>query len=186
KDVQLLIKSSHSAQHKDELALLQDAVSGTNVKILDTVLTREAKQQLMKTADCYVSLHRSEGFGLTLAEAMMCGKPVIATAYSGNVDFMSDSDSFLVPYRMVAIDRTHGPYKAGYQWADPDLDYAVDFMRYVESHREAAASLGLRAKAKVSDILNPATIGAAVRQRLEALGLAERVDQPHAMLINDR
>lgn len=181
RDVQLLIKSSHSAQHSDELALLQDAASGANVKVLDAVLTREAKQQLMKTADCYISLHRSEGFGLTLAEAMMCGKPVIATAYSGNVDFMSDSDSFLVPYRMVAIDRTHGPYKAGCQWADPDLDYTVDFMRYVESHRETAASLGLRAKARISDILSPATIGASVRQRLEMLGLVGRLDQSHAM-----
>jgi glycosyltransferase involved in cell wall biosynthesis len=178
KDVQLLIKSSHSAQHQDDLALLQDAAHGSNVKILDMVLTREAKQQLMVTADCYVSLHRSEGFGLTLAEAMMCGKPVIATAYSGNVDFMSDSDSFLVPYRMVALDRTHGPYKSGYQWADPDLDCAVDFMRYVESHREAAATVGSRAKAKVCDILSPAAIGASVRHRLEMLGLGQRLDQP--------
>ncbi len=170
-DVQLLIKSSHSAEHKDELDLLQNEAAGSNIKILDTVLTREAKQQLIMTADCYISLHRSEGFGLTLAEAMMCGKPVIATAYSGNVDFMSDADSFLVPYRMVALDRTHGPYKAGYQWADPDLDYAADVMRHVESHRETAASLGSRAKAKISGILNPATIGASVRRRFDKLGL---------------
>ena len=180
KDVQLLIKSSHSAQHSDELALMQAAANGANVKIFDSVLTREAKQQLMMTADCYVSLHRSEGFGLTMAEAMMCGKPVIATAYSGNIDFMSDSDSFLVPYRMVAIDRTHGPYKAGYQWADPDIDHAIDFMRYVETHREAAATVGSRAKAKVHDLLRPATIGASVRQRLEMLGLVGRIDQPRA------
>jgi len=181
KDVQLLIKSSHSAEHKDELALLQDAAKGSNVKILDVVLTREAKQQLIMTADCYISLHRSEGFGLTLAESMICGKPVIATAYSGNVDFMSDADSFLVPYRMVALDRTHGPYKAGYQWADPDLDYAVDFMRYVESHRQAAARVGLRAKARVSDMLSPATIAASVCQRLEKLGLMQQIRQTQAM-----
>ena len=101
------------------------------------------------SADCYVSLHRSEGFGLTMAEAMLCGKPVIATGYSGNIDFMSDADSFLVPYRMVTIDRTHGPYKAGYHWADPDLDYACDLMRQVESSREAAAQVGLKARSKV-------------------------------------
>jgi glycosyltransferase involved in cell wall biosynthesis len=102
---------------------------------------------------------------------MMCGKPVIATGYSGNVDFMSDADSFLVPYRVVTIDRTHGPYKAGYHWADPDLDYACDLMRHVESNREAAAQVGAKAKAKVRQMLDPAVIGVSVRARLEKLGL---------------
>ena len=73
------------------------------MRFFDTILSRSDKHELMMAADCYVSLHRSEGFGLTMAEAMMCGKPVIATAYSGNVDFMSDDDSFLIPYRKVAI-----------------------------------------------------------------------------------
>jgi glycosyltransferase involved in cell wall biosynthesis len=171
RDVQLLIKSSHSAEHKEELFSLQQASSGGNVRILDAVLTREAKQQLMTTADCYVSLHRSEGFGLTMAEAMLFGKPVIATAYSGNIDFMSEADSFMVPYRMVAIDRTHGPYKAGYHWADPDLDYACELMRHVESNREAAAQVGAKARAKVRQVLDPAVIGVPVRARLEELGL---------------
>ena len=99
---------------------------------------------------------------------------------------MSDSDSFLVPYRMVAIDRTHGPYKAGYRWADPDLDYAVDFMRYVERHREAAANVGLHAKTKVSGLLSPARIGASVRQRLEKLGLVEQANHSHATRSGNR
>jgi glycosyltransferase involved in cell wall biosynthesis len=177
RDVQLLIKSSHRAQHEEELLLLQRAANGLNVRILDAVLTREDKEKLMMTADCYVSLHRSEGFGLTMAEAMLFGKPVIATAYSGNVDFMSDDDSFLVPYRMVTIDRTHGPYKAGCQWADPDMDHACDLLRYVESHREAAVEVGRRAKAQVSELLSPANIAASVRNRLEGLGLLQQADE---------
>ena len=170
-DVQLLIKSAHSDQHADELRMLQKACSGANVRILDAVMTREDKEELMASADCYVSLHRSEGFGLTLAEAMMLGKPVIATGYSGNVDFMADEDSFLVPYKLVTIERTHGPYKAGYHWAQPDLDYASDVMRRVELHREAATEIGLKARAKVRELLHPATIAASVRGRLEELGL---------------
>jgi len=170
-DVQLLIKSGHSSEHGEELHLLQSACYGANVSILDAVMTREGKEELMSAADCYVSLHRSEGFGLTLAEAMMLGKPVIATGYSGNVDFMSDEDSFLVPYRLVSIDRKHGPYKAGFHWAQPDLDYASDLMRHIEEHREAAAETGLKAQAKVRDVLHPATIAASVRDRLEELGL---------------
>jgi len=171
KDVQLLIKSSHSAEHKEELFSLQQASIGGNIRILDAVLTREANQQLMMSADCYVSLHRSEGFGLTMAEAMLFGKPVIATGYSGNIDFMSEADSFMVPYRMVAIDRAHGPYKAGCHWADPDLDYVCDIMRYVERNREAAAEVGARAKTSIRQILAPATIGKSVQARLQELGL---------------
>jgi len=170
-DVQLLVKSIHGEAHKEEMGLLQKACVGANVRLLDRVLSRAATRELMMAADCYVSLHRSEGFGLTLAEAMLFGKPVIATAYSGNLDFMSDVDSFLVPYRMVAIDRTHGPYKAGYHWADPDLDYASDFMRHVERNREAATQVGVRARAKVRQLLDPAAIGASVRARLEEQGL---------------
>jgi len=170
-DVELLVKSTHGDANKEDLSMVQKACAGANVRLLDCVLSRAATQELMMAADCYVSLHRSEGFGLTMAEAMMCGKPVIATGYSGNVDFMSDADSFLVPYRMVAIDRAHGPYKAGYHWADPDLDYACDLMRHVESNREAAAQVGAKAKAKVRQVLDPAVIGVSVRARLEELGL---------------
>ena len=173
KDVQLLIKSAHSAEHQQELKLLQAASAGANVRIMDAVLTRTEKQHLMKAADCYVSLHRSEGFGLTMAEAMLYGKPVVATAYSGNVDFMSEDDSFLVPYRLITLKETHGPYKAGYHWADPDLDSACDHMRYIEANREAAAAVGLKAKTKVRELLHPATIGASVRTRLEELGLGQ-------------
>lgn len=170
-DVQLLIKSAHSAEHQHELKILQRACEGANVRILDAVLTRREKQDLMKAADCYVSLHRSEGFGLTMAEAMLYGKPALATGYSGNVDFMSDDDSYLVPYRLITIKETHGPYQAGYHWADPDLDSACDLMRYIESNREAAREVGRKAQAKVRELLHPATLAASVRARLEELGL---------------
>jgi len=171
KDVQLLLKSGHGSDHEEELRKLQHAFGGANIRLLDAVLTHQQVQSLIKTADCYVSLHRSEGFGLTMAEAMLYGKPVIATGYSGNVDFMSDEDSFLVPYRLITIRETHGPYRAGYHWADPDLDSACDLMRYVETNREAAAAVGQRARRKVSELLHPATIAASVRTRLEELGL---------------
>jgi glycosyltransferase involved in cell wall biosynthesis len=139
---------------------------------MDAVLPRRATHSLMSVADCYVSLHRSEGFGLTMAEAMYCGKPVIATAYSGNVDFMTHENSFLIPYRLIEIDRDHGPYKAGYEWADPDVDRAVEVMRYVEKNRAAAAAVGERGRAHVSANLAPAAIGEQLRKRLDELGFA--------------
>jgi glycosyltransferase involved in cell wall biosynthesis len=175
KDVQLLIKSLHGPDHPIELVMVEKAIDRSNVRLLDRNLSREEKHELMLACDCYVSLHRSEGFGLTMAEAMMCSKPVIATAYSGNVDFMSDDDSFLVPYRLITIEQTHGPYKAGYHWADPDLDYAADAMREVEGRREASAALGRKARSKICELLHPSTIAAGVRDRLQELGLLGEV-----------
>jgi glycosyltransferase involved in cell wall biosynthesis len=174
RDVQLLIKSSHGDAHGEQVGELRAACAGSNVRLLDCVMTREDKQELIRSADCYVSLHRSEGFGLTMAEAMMFAKPVIATGYSGNMDYMSEEDSFLVPYKLVTIDKTHGPYKAGYHWAQPDLDYASDLMRRVEEHREEAAEIGLRARARIREALHPATIATSVRIRLEELGLVRQ------------
>jgi len=120
--------------------------------------------------DCYVSLHRSEGFGLTMAEAMQCGKPVIATGYSGNVDFMTPETSYLVPYRLITIDRTHGPYRAGYHWAQPDLDSATDIMRFVEQERDASRAVGAAAQRHVWQTLHPRTIAQTMRGRLEEIG----------------
>jgi glycosyltransferase involved in cell wall biosynthesis len=171
KDVELLIKSSHGLDHPVEFDAVKAASVGAHVRLMDCVLTREEKYELMMACDCYVSLHRSEGFGLTLAEAMMCSKPVIATAYSGNMDFMSDEHSLLVPYRLIPIEGRHGPYMAGSHWADPDLDFAVDAMRQVESCRETSAELGRRARASICVRLHPATIAIGVRDRLKELEL---------------
>ncbi|HEY4900952.1 MAG TPA: glycosyltransferase family 4 protein [Terriglobales bacterium] len=173
KDVQLLIKSSHSREHLDQLQLLQRAAGEANLRVLDEVLSKDAKHGLMMAADCYVSLHRSEGFGLTIAEAMLCGKPTIATDYSGNRDFMTSETNYQVPYSLIGIDRDHGPYRIGQKWAQPDLGYASDVMRHIEQNREEAAALGRRAKAHVSQVLSPATIGTKVRDRLEELGFLE-------------
>ncbi len=165
-DVQLLIKSSHSDQATEQLRMLQEASAGTNVRILDGVLSRDDKHELMMAADCYVSLHRSEGFGLTMAEAMQCGKPVIATGYSGNVDFMTPETSFLVPYTLVALDRNFGPYKMGCHWAQPDLDYAADVMRDLADHHDSATEIGQRARAHVDRVLHPAAVAKSVLAHL--------------------
>jgi len=128
--------------------------------------------------DCYVSLHRSEGFGLTMAEAMQCGKPVIATGYSGNVDFMTSETSYLVPYRLITIDRTHGPYRAGYHWAQPDLDSATDMMRQVEKDRDASRAVGAAAQRHIWQTLHPRTIAQTMRGRLEEIGFGHYLTEP--------
>jgi glycosyltransferase involved in cell wall biosynthesis len=166
--------------------MMQRACAGSNIRVLDCNLTRDDKHELMRAADCYVSLHRSEGFGLTIAEAMMCAKPVIATAYSGNLDFMSDEGSFLIPYKLVTIEKRSGPYKEGVQWADPDLDYAADAMRQVESQRESALRIGLTGRTKIRELLHPKTVAQTVRSRLKELGLLEEVAPAFAGGSNER
>jgi glycosyltransferase involved in cell wall biosynthesis len=101
-------------------------------------------QQLMRATSCVVSLHRAEGFGYVLADAMAHGVPVVATAYSGNTDFCDPETSFPVAYRLVPV-RSHGAHweRGEAQWAEPDIDSAAGQMQrvyrdYPEALRKAA------------------------------------------------
>ena len=97
---------------------------------------------LTSCSDCYVSLHRSEGLGLGMAQAMNFAKPVIATGYSGNLEFMNAQNSLLVPFKLVENPESVASYDKGCIWADADLDAAADRMRWVFENRVAAAELG--------------------------------------------
>ena len=130
------------------------------------ILPREGIDGLVQLCDCYVSLHRSEGFGLTMGEAMSHGKPVIATGYSGNMDFMTAANSLAVRHRLIELDRDHGPYERGSEWADPDEEHAAELMRWVYEHRDRAAAIGARAREDIRQQLAPETVGAQVRARL--------------------
>ncbi len=138
----------------DDLAArerLDVAVDGRHdIHLLDGYWSRSHVNALIQHCDCYVSLHRSEGFGLTLGAAMAQGKPVIATGYSGNLAFMGATNSLLVPYELVPVGPGHDPYSPGAQWADPDVDAAAAHMRRVYDEPEWAADLGERARESVA------------------------------------
>ena len=102
-----------------------------NIRILRDILSRDEMYDLLRLCDAYVGLHRSEGYGLPLVEAMALGKPVIGTDYSGNVDFMDSSNSYPVRYQMTTIEQDHGPYRRGAKWAEPDVEHAAEQMRRV-------------------------------------------------------
>jgi glycosyltransferase involved in cell wall biosynthesis len=99
------------------------------VTLIDGYWARERVLGLMSVADVYVSLHAAEGYGLTLLEAMVFGSPVICTGYSGNVDFTTTENSWLVDYHLIATTEQSGPYPPGSIWASPDVDSAADLMR---------------------------------------------------------
>ena len=146
----LVLKSINGEHDLQSLERLRLAVaSRMDIQVIDGYFGPEEKNALMAECDCYVSLHRSEGFGLTMAEAMAYGKPVIATGYSGNTDFMDESNSHLVPHSLVPIPRGCDPYPTGAMWAEPDLDAAASAMRDVYEDQDAARKLGAHARSDV-------------------------------------
>jgi glycosyltransferase involved in cell wall biosynthesis/SAM-dependent methyltransferase len=142
----LLIKSINGDRRLVDLERLRAAADRDDIVVLDRYVSAEEKDALMNGCDCYVSLHRSEGFGLTMAEAMALAKPVIATAYSGNLMFMTEENSYLVPYRLAAVPKGCDPYPAGAEWAEPDIEAAAKMMRDVFENQERAREVGLRAQ----------------------------------------
>jgi glycosyltransferase involved in cell wall biosynthesis len=165
----LVLKFTNAEYDRAAVRRLKDEARGLPVVFLDGYMTRAELGGLLAASDCYVSLHRAEGFGLTMAEAMAAGRPVIATGYSGNLDFMSDRTSYLVRHRVVPLPRDFGPYPAGFEWADPDLDHAAELMQRVVEHPEDAAATGRRAAEAIASLRAPAVTGERVRARLEAI-----------------
>jgi glycosyltransferase involved in cell wall biosynthesis len=163
-DAVLLIKSSHA--DASAVREMTAAARGSNIKVVDTVLTREEINALYEQAGCYVTLHRSEGFGLTPAEAMLAEKPVIATGYSGNMDFMAPDNSYLVSYKLVELDAEYRPYEKGSVWADPDLDHAASLMRHVYENRDEARRVGQKAREGVLSHLHPDVVREIMIRRL--------------------
>jgi glycosyltransferase involved in cell wall biosynthesis len=146
--VALLVKTTNGARKPDHLKALREMVAvDPRIEVRDGFLSRDEVFGLMSVADCYVSLHRSEGFGLGLAESMSLGKPVIGTAYSGNMEFMDAANSCLVGYRLVDVGPDEYPFPDGQVWADPDVEQAAFHMRRLAEDPAYAAALGARARA---------------------------------------
>lgn len=167
-DVLLIIKFSNAEYHPHRQEELKVAAEGwSSIRFIEGHLMKEEVQGLIYNSDCYVSLHRAEGFGLTMAESMYHGKPVIATGFSSNIEFMNVGNSFLVKYDLVTITEDEGSYFKGGVWADPDVDHAASLMRYVFENFEAAKRIGARAAQDIQSLLSPQKIGEKLRSRLE-------------------
>jgi glycosyltransferase involved in cell wall biosynthesis len=170
--VALAIKVSRGDWDKESFACLREATAAAGATLIDGMLTREKAHALLHCCDCYASLHRSEGFGLTMAEAMLMAKPVIATGYSGNLDFMSASNSLLVDYERVPITRDLPYYKKGSLWAEPSVAHAAECLRWVYDHQDEAGALGLRGQADAKSLLSYAAAGKRMARRLAELETA--------------
>jgi hypothetical protein len=165
----LVLKCINHEQHVNEHEQVLMAVRGrSDVRVIDRYVDSATRIAMASACDCYVSLHRSEGFGLTIAEAMYLRKPVIATGFSGNMDFMTETNSVCVPYSLVPIGETNSPYQPDELWAEPDESSAAASMRKVVSDGEWADRLGERAAADIRRTHSRAATSIAI---CDALGI---------------
>jgi glycosyltransferase involved in cell wall biosynthesis len=170
---QMVIKVNNAHARRGCVEALREACSNGSVRILDSTLKREEMDALTNCVDCVVSLHRSEGFGLMIAEAMYFGKPVIVTNYSGNTDFTRPDNAMLVDYRMVRVGPDCAPYDPASLWADPDVEQAASHMIAIAENPDLRLRLSNAGRVFVRDALSPEAVGKTMRLRLEALRASE-------------
>jgi glycosyltransferase involved in cell wall biosynthesis len=175
----LIVKTINGKAFRTELlALMSRASEDRRIEILDGYMSRDAMNELVAKADSYVSLHRAEGFGLGLAESMALGKPVIATAYSGNLAFMNAENSLLVSYRLVDVAPGQYMHGAGQQWAEPDIQDAAAKMRRLVEDRAFAADIGRRAQEYMKNHFSSSVSARAIIERLEAISRSGCLESP--------
>ncbi len=167
RDVHLVLKANHLYLFPDWQKCLQNAITSVNGTLIGETLDREHVNALFQLTDAYVSLHRSEGFGLTVAETMRMGKPVIATDYGGTRDFLNQNNGYPVRYRLVELERDYGPYRAGNVWADPDVEHAAELMRWVFEHPEDRTRKGQQAAQDIERLYGATVMADRIIRRLE-------------------
>ncbi len=182
-DVYLLVKTSNGYRYPELLLKLLNAVAADRrIVVRDQVIDARHLQALQRCCDVYVSLHRAEGFGLGLAECMAMGKPVIATGWSGNMEFMDKDNSRLVDYSLVPVLEGQYPHADGAVWADAHTDMAAAHMRELAASPAAAAELGERGRRAVLTALAPFRAAERIMRRcaeIEALRDRSRLTLAH-------
>ena len=169
-DVGLVIKTIHGEKYPEKYAELLDLIkSDTRIHLVNKALSRDEMYGLIKVCDCYVSLHRSEGFGLGLAEAMLLGKPVIGTAYSGNMDFMKHDNSCLVDYKLIEVKEAEYPYWQNQKWADPDIKQAAEVMHKIYFDEDFLKNLTTKAQETIKSMHSSQIIGMKIQDRLDII-----------------
>ncbi len=165
----LLLKIGHTEHYPDDLDSIRGAIAGAaNIRIETEILSSPDLHALIACSDIVMSLHRSEGFGLVPAEAMLLGRPVVVTAWSGNMEFMDADSAALVHCRMVPAVDDRGVYETpGAVWAEPDIDDAAAQLERLAADPAERAALGARGQAMATARLGDT----ALRQAVQALGL---------------
>lgn len=138
-----------------------------HVTIIRQLMSDNEVKNLVRCCDCFVSLHRSEGYGKGMAEAMALGKPVIATGFSGNMDFMNPEVSFPVNYSLIPLKTGEYPHYENQIWADPDIENATNYMVKLIDDPESGRAVGKKARLHIKKNFSYLAIGLGYRVRLE-------------------
>jgi glycosyltransferase involved in cell wall biosynthesis len=170
-NVGLIIKSTGAADHYPDIKAVIAAAMTEDSRILtfDRNMPREEILGLIRASDAYVSLHRAEGFGLGMAEAMTFERIVIGTDYSGSTDFLTEKTGYPVPYRLRPLGAHEYPWSEGQTWAEPDRNAAVEIMRQAATDPSEGRRRGKAARQHVLRSYSPAAVGEAMRKRLDVL-----------------
>jgi len=160
----LILKSINGHLRVPELEEIRYRAAGRpDILVMDGYVDAQQMQAMIELSDCVVSLHRCEGYGLNLIDAMAVGTPVIATGYSGNLAFMDERNSFLVPYDLVEVGPGNEPYEPHAHWAQPHIDEAAALMRSVLDNPKAAAERGAAGRTSVLTRFSPEKVGATLQ-----------------------
>lgn len=170
-DAHLVLKTLNGAFATSDLADLREAVaSDPDVTQIDKTLTRDETLGLINSCDCILSLHRSEGLGLLVAEAMAMGKPVIATDYSATTEFVLPTTGYPVNYRLIPVREGQYPFANG-SWADPDISHASWIMRRVLNDPSAALQKARMGRHHISTNYGLERVSQLQKARLAEIGL---------------
>lgn len=167
--VRLVLKCINFEHEPENYKILKDALADARITIIDKYLSKDEKNGLLSVCDCYVSLHRSEGFGLTIAEAMFLEKPVIATGWSGNMDFMTINNSYPVEYELSPLTEDYGPYKREQIWAEPSIAHAAQLMRQIYEEPIEAKKKAKRAATDMRLMNSPQAVANIIKARLDVI-----------------
>lgn len=169
-NVGLVIKTHSITNNPESYKELLNQLEGVeNYYLIDKTLSREMLYGLIKCCDSYVSLHRSEGFGLTVAESMYLGKPVLSTNWSATSEFLNASNGCPVDFSLAKLTRTHGPYQKGQIWAEPSVQDAARQMIELVKDPELCRRLGRNARLTIQELFSPKRIGTIYEKRLKAI-----------------
>ncbi|MFP1758874.1 glycosyltransferase [Lonsdalea quercina] len=169
--VRLIMKTRNLEQDKMLAEKLHRIASEhTNFIVIDGYLEPTELAALYDQADAYVSLHRAEGFGLTISDAMSRGIPILTTGYSGNMDFCNAADSRLVAYELRPVGHNRPRYRYDDVWAEPDLEDATEaFLDLVKNH-DIWVKRAARARLRLEREFSVESIGRLMQSRIDLIG----------------
>jgi glycosyltransferase involved in cell wall biosynthesis len=181
--VQLVIKTHNastlnaSETSPDWRYILDACEADPRICLIDRTMSHEAVLRLIAGADCYVSLHRSEGFGLGMLEAMQLGTPVVCTGYSGNVDFCTPETAWLVGYDEVSPKAGEYAYVGpDHLWAEPRHASAVEILRSVRQDSEERGRRARNAGALVRDRYRPDVLAGLMGERIRQICSGRQIE----------